>query len=137
MKQDNDTTFSLMFELGRLIRSRMEKSAPLLPIAQFETLRFVYDKVRPNMRDIAKHLQVSAPSATALVDELNRAQYLHRQPDTKDRRQVRLAMTEKGSRMLLKSIAQRKRVLRSVLSPLSHNDQHELNRILTKITARS
>lgn len=129
MRKSNDTTFGLMFEFGRLIRSRMAPAPCSLP--QLEALHFVADhERRPTMRELATHLKVKAPTATALVDELVRTGYLERAPEAADRRRVTLGLTAAGRRMFKDSVERRVRVIESVLEPLSHKDREAFNRVL-------
>jgi len=128
-----ETTFSLMFEMGRIMRSRMEGEPVRVSMPQFETLRFIALTQSPTMREVARQLKVKAPSATALVSELERAKYVRRIADPQDRRQVRLEVTTRGREILEEGIKRRVRVFKSVLSPLSSKDRADLNRILKKI----
>ena len=129
------TTFSLMSEFGRLIRSRMRADGPqpYPSMPQVEVLQFVSGHASPTMRDLALYLKVKAPSATSLVEELVQTGLLMRESDASDRRQVRLAMTRKGTVSLATAVARRKKVISSVLSPLEASDRAQFNRLLQKI----
>ena len=124
-----------MSEFGRLMKSRMREGnvsdCPSLP--QVEVLQFVSEQGNPTMRDLAMYLKVKAPSATSLVDELVQTQLLLRESDAADRRQVRLALTRKGMTSLATAVAQRKKVITSLLSPLETGDREQFNRLLQKI----
>ena len=133
------TTFSLMSEFGRLMKSRMRQpDAPDCPsMPQVEVLQFVSERKSPTMRDLALYLKVKAPSATSLAGELVRAKLLSRVSGTADRRQVRLAITPKGAASLAKATARRKKVIGSLLSPLGERDRAEFNRILQTILSNN
>jgi DNA-binding MarR family transcriptional regulator len=133
-KQITDGTFSLMFEFGRLIRSRMNAHpSPTLP--QLEALHFIAPECR-TMNALAAHLKVKAPSASALATELVRAGLITRSASAHDRREVTLALTRKGAAALRISIARRKKIIGEVLTPLSTRDRDAFNRILqTVVTA--
>jgi DNA-binding MarR family transcriptional regulator len=135
MKKEAVTTFSLISEFGRPLKSRMrEQGAPECPsMPQVEVLQAVAEHDSPTMHEIALLLKVKAPSATALVGELVRAGLLMRESDASDRRQVRLAMTRKGVAALEAAVARRKKVISSVLSPLEARDRAQFNRLLQKI----
>ena len=134
MPKLNDTTFSLMFEFGRVIRARMSRyPSPSLP--QLEALHHVNEHPRESMRALAAHLKIKAPSATALVDELVRARLIRRERSRDDRRAITLALTPQGSRVLRQSIERRKNVIGDVLSPLPERDRAEFNRILEVIVS--
>ena len=125
-----------MSTLGKLIKNRMERVAAL-PMAQLEVLRFVAEAEHPTMRDVAIHHHIAAPSATALVQELARLGYLTRVADRKDRRQVRLEMTQKGKKALKLTMEKRKQVLTELFSTLTQQDKDTFNRILGNILAAS
>ena len=124
MQQETETTFSLMFEFFRLVKSRVRAAAPATcpPLTQLEALEFIANKEAPSMRDVALYLKIKAPSATSLVEELAREGFLRRSADPRDRRQVRLAVTDKGKRMLERMLHERKKILLSVISPLEAQD---------------
>ncbi len=110
-------------------------ACPSLP--QLEVLIFVSENGEPLMRDIARYLNVKAPSATELVAELVRTRHLTRLPGTRDRREVRVALTAKGRAALAKSNAKRMRVFSEVLSPLSEPERREMEEVLRKVVERT
>ncbi len=128
----NTRTLSLFLEIGRLIRARMAHALPV-PFAQCEALRLVHQTDAVRMRDIADHLHVTAPSATALVGELVAHGYLTREARADDRREVVLSLTPKGVRALREIDTRRTAVVAELLAPLGDEDHAELDRILQKI----
>ena len=126
------STLTLFLDTGRMIRARMERALPL-SFGQCETLRFISESGSPTMREIAAHFKITAPSATAIVEELARSGHVSRSAGLRDRREVRVTLTVKGGRVLKNVTERRARVLSEVLSPLSASDRHDLNRILIKI----
>lgn len=49
-----------------------------------------------SQKELAKSLNVSAPSITSSIQKMERAGYITRQPDKEDQRVMRLSLTEKG-----------------------------------------
>lgn len=133
MKQ-KDATFALMFEFKRLILSRM-RNYPCPSLPQLEVLHFVAENSTPTMRELAAHLKITAPSATALADELVRAKLIARTKSAEDRRRVTLSLTAQGKRELRASMARREKIINQVLSPLSSKDRDEFNRLLQVIVS--
>jgi DNA-binding MarR family transcriptional regulator len=131
MKQSAQT-LSLFTEVGHIIRERMVRAAPL-PLGQCELLRYVGEGKEPTMRDVSRRFHVTAPSATAQVDELVRLGFIKRIPDTNDRRIIHCILTKKGALMNERIARKRKAVLGSVLSALAQSDRADLDRILTNI----
>ncbi len=127
-------TLPLFLQMGRALRARMELTMPL-PFAQCEILAFVSSERSPTMHDIARHFNITAPSATSLVEGLVRSSYLKRVRDARDRRAVRVILTAVGKRAATAVAKSRKAVLQSVISGLSQSDRRDLERILNNIVA--
>lgn len=125
-------TASLLFNVGKIIRARVEHVLPI-SFTQAEALRLLGDKKSLTMRAIAAHFKIAAPSATAIVNELVRAEYVTRTENTKDRREVMLSLTTKGKAMLRSVSGNRKKIISEVLAVLSPHDRKQLDMILNKI----
>jgi len=110
----------------------MQKVMPM-PLSQCQTLGFVAEHVNPSMQDVARHFNIRAPSATFLVDELVRGNYLERRSSTKDRRRVELTLTDKGKKCFKAIQKKREMVLGSLFESLPPKDRKEMDRILEKI----
>ncbi|WP_404286551.1 MarR family winged helix-turn-helix transcriptional regulator [Glutamicibacter arilaitensis] len=52
----------------------------------------------PSPRDLSRELQLSSPATTAMLDRLEKIGFIERQRTDKDRRVVRIAMTDKARR---------------------------------------
>lgn len=133
MANDIDTTVGLFFEAGRVIRHKVERSKTSLSPTQLESLRFIYETGSPTMRQLAAHLRVAAPSATSQMRELVGKGYARREHNPADRREVHLAATTRGTKVLQQTIARRKKVLREVLLSFSSRDHKDLQRICQSI----
>jgi DNA-binding MarR family transcriptional regulator len=127
-------TLTSFLEVGRMIRDRMQHVLPL-SLTQCELLRLVSERNGTHMRDVAQHFHITAPSATALVDEMVRGGYLSRSMSERDRRQINVALTSEGRHMLNASEVTRATVLQELLAPLTEHDRTNLNRILEKVIA--
>lgn len=132
MTNKTDTTVALFFEAGRMIRKKLDKEDGV-PFAQAEVLRFVCDMGSPTMRDLAKHLEISAPSATALVNQLADGGYLRREGDRTDRRQIHLFVSKKAEKALAAIMEKRKKVLKKLMLGLSAKDHDDMQRVLQKM----
>ena len=131
MKEPN-STIPLFTDVGVLIKSRLTRALPL-PYSQCQTLWFVAEHKRPNMQDVAKHFKITAPSATFLVEELVRANYLARHASPVDRRKVELVLTQKGKQAVKTLMQKRELVLNKIFKTLSDTERTDLNHILKKI----
>jgi DNA-binding MarR family transcriptional regulator len=94
--------------------------------AQKRTLYLLDLEGPQKMSDIAKLVGVTLPAATPVVDKLVRAGLVAREPDTRDRRVIRVALTARG-RKTLKSLKQHhENRLRDVLRELTPAQRTEL-----------
>ena len=134
MKQD-ETTLNLMAEFGRQLRTQLRGDTTCPSISQLETLQFVSEHDSPTMRDLAAYLKVKAPSATSLINELVRARMISRHGDPNDRRQVRLAITQKGEKELTRISQKKRQIIGSIFQTLSTKDRSQLNGLLQKVLA--
>ncbi|HEY6020884.1 MAG TPA: MarR family transcriptional regulator [Candidatus Paceibacterota bacterium] len=106
-----------------------------LPFAQCEILAFVAEHNSPTMREIAKHFNITAPSATSLVEGLVRHKMLTRAQDAQDRRAVRLVLTAAGKRTATTLAKRKATVLGGIINKLNDDDRRDLERILRRITS--
>src|SRR6185503_15086343 len=135
-KKSTEETLDLMAKFGRHMRSKLRGGhAP--SIAQLEALQFVAEHDCPTMRDIARHLQVKAPSATSLIGELVRSKMLVRRGDPNDRRHILLEATSEGRRELNRITKRKKEIISAMLRRLDEKDKRELSRLLHKVLAEN
>ena len=131
MKQPTNTA-SLLLDVGRIIRARMERGLPF-SFAKCETLRLLAEEENPTMQTVARHFKITAPSATAIVNELVKSRLVTRAENAFDRREVLLRLTPEGKKTLRSIATKRKGIVSGVLSVLSPRDRTELDAILEKI----
>jgi len=104
-----------------MMRAMLAKRAKVDPTTwpRIETLQFIADHPSPKMKDVAEHLSISAPSATALVNGLVTRGLVTHVTDIHDRRSIRLALTKKGRSELKRIITHGTRLLGELFSVLS------------------
>lgn len=90
-----------------------------------------YGHVRP--ADIARWLARSPNSVSMIADRMVKAGLLKRVRDRRDRRVVRLVITDKGENALKPAYAAGWKLLREILSPLSYEDRQTLLRLILTI----
>jgi DNA-binding MarR family transcriptional regulator len=136
-KTDADTValLSLMFEMGRRMKSALSRDMAPFSLLHVETLRFVGEKGTPAMREVADYLKVSASSATEVIDGLVKGGYITRTAGLTDRRKVLLALSKKGEALVRKMTEKRYRAFAAMVEPLTASDRRELARILTIVTS--
>jgi len=130
MPSDDVKIFSLLFGIGRHMRDEKQRYSVL----HFHTLRYVKEKGRPSIHEVAMFLCVTRPAATLLVEGLVRDKLVRRSADPKDRRTVRLALTPQGEIFLTRGIRERVQKLSELFAALSKQERQTLIRILQKIS---
>lgn len=130
--------FETMFKNSRLWRDKMNFSSDLthLSIVQLHALSFLKRQKSAQMSEIAEYFNIELPSATSLLNKLVALQLVERQPDEKDRRLVRIILTEAGSRLLDQAMEEKLSHIDHMLSFLTDKEQHELLRLLEKLNDR-
>lgn len=137
MESSISELLSLLFEVGRFMRESMRKSiinGRSASFLQFETLRYVKEHRQPLMRDIANYFRITPPAATLLIDALVREKHLKRILNFKDRRTVRLALTDAGTRYLNRGINAHLNRLKKLFKVLTPEERAQLISILKKIS---
>ncbi len=71
------------------------------------------------MHEVAQFLDISRPSATALINRLLAQQLARREHDAKDRRIVRVTLSPKGRKVLTDIWSQKKRTLIDVFGQIA------------------
>ena len=116
---------SVMRLARRLRRLRADTSLGLGPLAALGTL----DRHGPmTPGELAAHERVQPPSMTRIVKALEETGYLTRTPHPTDGRQVVLALTPAGEKMLREDRRQREAWLAQRLRDLSADDRELLRR---------
>ncbi len=131
----NDITIELMetmFGVVRLIKEEMSHSHNLshLSILQMQALFFLNQHENTMMSDIANYFHIELPSATSLMNKLYDQKLVKRHEDPKDRRLVRITLTDKGKNLLQQAMNDRRKTMENILSYLSEKEKERLLSIL-------
>ena len=102
--------------------------------SQLEVLRYIGEKGAPTMKEIARHLGITPPSVTNIIETLCRKNFLKRELDKKDKRIARIIFAPKLWKYFSNSKEKRLLVLKDAFASLEAKDKKELIRIITKLT---
>jgi len=80
----------------RVIRKHFRRHRSGLSVAQFRTLWFVSTDAHQSLSAVAEYIGLSLPAMSRLVDGLVAREMIQRRACEKDRRHVRLSITDKG-----------------------------------------
>jgi DNA-binding MarR family transcriptional regulator len=126
---------STIFSLKRLIFDELKKNKlfdPKMHI-QAETLFFIAEKQKSQMKDIAEHLYITPPSATSLINKLEKNKLIKRTRHPKDRRSVYIELTTAGKKFIKKINKEIETQMTKIWSPLNEEDQRTLINIYSKL----
>jgi DNA-binding MarR family transcriptional regulator len=114
-----------------------------LPLAFFESLLLISRAPRGSMRvgDLARALRVTVGGTSKLVDRIERAGLIAREPDPDDRRASRAALSTAGKRKLTAALKSYEAEVGSILGGvLRPEEQHQMrdyvSRLLTSLDQR-
>lgn len=115
--------------VGVLESARLAQS-PTVPPAQLRVLTIIAAGRHTNMSRLAEALAVVPSSASRLCDRLEATGLLRREPDPRDRREVRLLLTRAARRLLDELHERRREAVAEVLERMSPTARLELARAL-------
>lgn len=87
----------------------------------------------PSIRRIADHLHVSASNVTADVGKLVKARLLTKLPDPDDARAIKIALTEKGAKLIQEMAPSLRAVNDLLFANMSRTEMTILTRLLRQI----
>jgi DNA-binding MarR family transcriptional regulator len=127
----NDTAAGLLGVLGplqRTLRKRAREDWPLEPLAtaQVELLRTVRRRPGISVGEAAADLRIAPNTASTLANQLVAAGLVRRAADERDRRTVRLAVTDAADRRMAAWNDRRHHVLDAALAGLTDAEQTAL-----------
>jgi DNA-binding MarR family transcriptional regulator len=113
-------------------------AAGLPPLAWYDVLWAVRESPqrRARLGELAANLTISRGGMTKLVDRLERAGLLRREPAPDDRRGSYAVLTAAGETALKRMWPTYSRVLAEVVGPLRASEANNLRRLLREIEAR-
>lgn len=130
---DNDS--DLLMQVARTLRRRWAAAyAPMgLTPHQARALRVTGEQDGLRLSALADALRISPRSATEVVDALEKADLVARQPDPTDRRAILVAVTARGSRTLATLAAARTKDADDFFGRLTDHERAALRDILGKL----
>jgi DNA-binding MarR family transcriptional regulator len=121
-------------ELARHKRDSLRRHG--LQLGQWQTLRDLRGLGKPyraTPSDLAARAGLSPAAMTKRLDGLVRAGYVHRQPDTVDRRKVTIELTAAGRAVWDRTMRDRGVREQELFAPLSQAQRTQLNDLLRRV----
>ena len=110
--------------LGQQLRQRCEAREKLigrilgLPLAEFRVIHSVSGQRRPLVKQLAASLQVSSSAVTQIVGTLESKGLASRLRDERDRRTIRVVLTEAGETVLKRIVEVQEQVHQEIFSSI-------------------
>ncbi|HKJ35483.1 MAG TPA: MarR family transcriptional regulator [Solirubrobacterales bacterium] len=128
--------------LSRLARAaNRELAAELdalgLRSQQFGVLHLLSEAGSLSSTELADALRVHASNLVRLLDELEDAGLIRREPDPEDRRRHRVVLSRRGSGMLARAEGVAAEIETELLAPLSAAEQRQLRELLGRVAAHA
>ena len=136
----NETATRLRYAITRLSRRLRQSALGGVSPAQASMLAVVQRLQRPSLGDLATAEQISPPSVTRLVRDMERAGLIQRVADETDRRCTRVTITASGRRELAAIRRRKDEFLERALEALPEADRRraaELAGLLETILEQS
>ncbi|KUO63836.1 MAG: MarR family transcriptional regulator [Gracilibacter sp. BRH_c7a] len=93
---------------------------------QFDVLCIIYEKGQVTMGELCKEISSACSTATDLADKLEKAGYVERIREKRDRRVVRLNILVKGEKLVKSVIERRAETLRQILETFDQEDRMKM-----------
>lgn len=123
-----ETLFAFRRKLSDILRKEAEGLH--CPISQIDALLYIAEMENPSMKDIANHLNITPPSATAIVETMQKKKMITRVTNIKDRRTIRVSLTPKAWRFFREFHKIKVDIFTKMLSKLQDSEKRQLVRIL-------
>jgi DNA-binding MarR family transcriptional regulator len=104
-------------------------------LTQYRTLVVLASRGPQNLVGLAEAVAVTPATATRMCDRLVKKKLVVRQSEQDDRRQVRLALTKKGLKLVGTVTDRRRREIEAILSTISSDEQTVLVQALSQFAA--
>jgi DNA-binding MarR family transcriptional regulator len=104
-------------------------------LIQYRTLVVLASRGPQNLVGLAEAVGVTPATATRMCDRLVKKKLVVRQSEQDDRRQVRLALTKKGVKLVSAVTARRRREIEAILSTIAPKEQTVLVQALSQFAA--
>jgi DNA-binding MarR family transcriptional regulator len=116
------TLLDVVPSVMRIIRADIRAQRAELSVPQFRSLLYLARHPGASLREVASHLGLTPPSASRLMDLLERRTLVRRRPAPGDRRRITLVLTPAGSARLRPALTEARRALTARLGRLSTDE---------------
>lgn len=129
---------NLLQRLSASTQKQKNKFAEEIGISrqQLDVLCIIYEKGQITMGELCKEISSACSTATDLADKLEKAGYVERLREKRDRRVVRLNILAKGEKMIKTVMERRANLLTSILDSFEEEDRMKTISFLETLTGK-
>lgn len=117
----------------KLVKTAFTQIEEDITLPQLEIMKILQEEGTLHIAEIGERLQILKPQMTHLIDRLQEMAIVHRQPDSVDRRNINIALTDKGRRIVEEFDHVIKLGIEEKLSRLSDAELREVSVSLHKL----
>ncbi len=104
-----------------------------ITMPQFIALEYIKTKGELKMSEIASEMGITLPAATGLIDRLHILKMITRVHDKNDRRIIRIVLSPKGNRVVVRIISKRMKLIKKFFGQLTESERQSYLKILRKV----
>lgn len=133
MNPQSKQIVDMVLNTNRMIYEGSKCGISPLSALQLRTVLFIKQTGKTNMKDLAQYFGVTAPTATVMIDHLEREKLIKRLPDKNDRRITLIHITAKGEKRAAQAMDQIREKMDAVMAKLDAKEKAQLIKLLKKI----
>lgn len=122
----------LMPKIGRRILLEFFQSVDI-PQTQLLTIMALYESKECSFSELSQRMAITPPTATGLVDRLEKSGYAKRVPSATDRRVIHIELTDKGVKIAKQFRSSVKKRWKTVLDKMPQKDAEAFLKTTQKI----
>ncbi|HBT18715.1 MAG TPA: MarR family transcriptional regulator [Clostridiaceae bacterium] len=100
---------------------------------EFAVLELIYSKGPHPIQKIGEKVLIASSSITYVVDQLEKKDYLKREPSPKDRRRIFASMTDAGQQLMDEIFPRHRVSMRRIMEGLTDHEMEEVLGLLKKL----
>lgn len=131
-----DELIAQIFKISRASRKHTASVGPDEPsMLQLQAMHYI-DETTPTISQLANEFCIKVPTATVLIDRLDKAKFTKRSQNTQDHRISNIHLTTKGKKVLNEILAKKMARIEFILDKLSLADKSKLFQILVSLNKK-
>jgi MarR family transcriptional regulator, organic hydroperoxide resistance regulator len=128
-----DAAWDEFFGAIRRARSRFVREAGGLTLPQYHLLTALAERSPRTVGELAEHAAIAPPTATRMLDGLERAGMVERRQSAADRRAVEIELTSEGKRVVGRKRARIAAKRRALFESLAPGEREQAERLLLRL----